>query len=233
MVHSCSTLWDGKKMDKPTLSSRAIRIGEFSLDTRTGELSGAGRKLQLTVQPLQVLLVLLEHPGELVTRDELVKRVWPADTFVDFDHGLKDSADAPRFIETLPRRGYRLIAPVDAMPEAAGQGPLTAAEPIPVEPAATEAPQVLVADSDKGLSVPQAAPRRKRRILYPALGVAAVACLAFVIVFAARGTFQKLLNRFRPARTEIESLAVLPLQNLSVNPEESYFADGMTDALIT
>src|SRR5215813_3057738 len=102
-----------------------VHIGSFTLNTATGELSRQGQKTQLTVQLLQVLLALVERPGELVTREELVRRLWPEGTFVDFDHSLNkavnklrdalgDSADQPSYIETLPRRGYRLIASVEA-----------------------------------------------------------------------------------------------------------------------
>src|SRR4249920_2371610 len=102
---------------------RVFRFGEFVVDTRTGELINAGRRTRLRDQPLQLLLALLERPGELIRREELTRRLWPADTFVDFDHGLNkamnhlrealsDSADHPQFIETLPRKGYRFIAPV-------------------------------------------------------------------------------------------------------------------------
>lgn len=106
-----------------TDSDRAspIRFGPFELDVRTGELRSPERLVTLTAQPLAVLLALLDRPGDLVTRDELRKRLWPDDTFVDYEHGLNtavrrlrealgDSADEPRCIETLPRRGYRLIA---------------------------------------------------------------------------------------------------------------------------
>src|SRR3954452_24810467 len=106
-------------------TARVIRFGPFAVDARTGELTNAGQRTPLRDQPLQLLLALLERPGELVTREELTSRLWPADTFVDFDRGLNkainhlrdalgDSADHPRFIETLPKRGYRFIAPVDA-----------------------------------------------------------------------------------------------------------------------
>jgi Tol biopolymer transport system component/DNA-binding winged helix-turn-helix (wHTH) protein len=99
-----------------------VRFGVFELDLRSGELRKSGARLNLQQQPLQLLSVLLEQPGELVTRDELRKRLWPDDTFVDFEHGLNaavkrlrdtlgDSADSPRFVETVPRRGYRFIAP--------------------------------------------------------------------------------------------------------------------------
>ena len=104
-------------------TSQVIRFGIFEVDLQSGELRKAGLKLKLTGQPFQVLAVLMEHPGEVVTREELQKRLWP-DTFVDIDHNLNtainkirevlgDSAESPRFVETLPRRGYRFIAPVE------------------------------------------------------------------------------------------------------------------------
>src|SRR5918993_5826165 len=100
-----------------------VRFGVFELDLNTGELRKAGARINLPEQPFQVLEALLDRPGELVTREELRQRLWPADTFVDFEQGLNaavrrlrdalgDSADTPRFVETLPRRGYRFIAPV-------------------------------------------------------------------------------------------------------------------------
>ena len=98
----------------------AIRFGDFELDVTAGELYRNGSKLRLQEQPLQILQILLQHAGELVTREELRKWVWPGDTFVDFDHGINnavkrlrealgDTTDPPRFIETLPRRGYRFL----------------------------------------------------------------------------------------------------------------------------
>jgi DNA-binding winged helix-turn-helix (wHTH) protein len=106
-----------------------VRFGVFDLDLRSGELRKSGVRVKLADQPFRVLAVLLEHPGELVTRDELRSRVWPADTFVDFEHGLNagikrlrdalgDSAEHPRYIETVPKRGYRFIAPIDGGPTA-------------------------------------------------------------------------------------------------------------------
>jgi DNA-binding winged helix-turn-helix (wHTH) protein len=105
-------------------SAGLIRFGVFELDRQSGELRKAGVRVALQEQAFQVLTVLLERPGDLVTRDELRQRLWPHGTFVDFEHGLNavvnrlrdtlgDSADAPRFVETVPRRGYRFIAPVD------------------------------------------------------------------------------------------------------------------------
>src|SRR5262245_25650861 len=104
--------------------THVVRFGEFELDVHAGELRKAGVRLNLTEQPFQVLSALLERPNQLVTRDELRQRLWPTDTFVDFEHGwnaavkrlrdvLGDAADTPRFVETLPRRGYRFIAPVE------------------------------------------------------------------------------------------------------------------------
>src|SRR5690349_21778287 len=115
-----------------------IRFGAFELDLSTGELVGSGRRLLLQGQPFQVLSMLLTRPEQVVSREELKKQLWPADTFVDFDHSLNkavnrlrealgDSAEEPRFIETLPRRGYRLIVPVH---QPAGSQP-------PVEPSRT------------------------------------------------------------------------------------------------
>ena len=102
-----------------------MRFGVFEVDLRAGELRRNASKLKLQQQPFQVLAMLLEHPGEIVTREELHARLWAADTFVDFDHSLnaavkrlrdalQDSAENSRFVETLARRGYRFIAPVNA-----------------------------------------------------------------------------------------------------------------------
>ena len=107
--------------------SRMVRFGVFELDVETGDLWNAGHGIRLQEQPRQVLLMLLARPGELVTREALRAELWPDDTFVDFDagvnvvvnrirHALRDSASSPRFIETLPRRGYRFIAPVASIP---------------------------------------------------------------------------------------------------------------------
>ena len=110
-------------MMPPPTTSRLIRFGTFEVDLRTGELQKKGLKIKLQPQPFQILAMLLEHAGDIVTRDELGHQLWPEDTFVDFDQGvnkainkireaLGDSPQTPRFIETLPKRGYRFIAPV-------------------------------------------------------------------------------------------------------------------------
>ncbi len=110
--------------EAPAPSRQAVRFGAFELDLRVGELRKAGLRVNLQEQPFKVLECLVERPGELVTREELRQRLWHGNTFVDFEHGvnaavkrlretLGDSAETPQFIETLPRRGYRFIAPVE------------------------------------------------------------------------------------------------------------------------
>ena len=137
-----------------------VRFGAFELDFRASELRKQGTKVKLQEQPFQILQVLLQRPGEIVTREELQQKIWPSDTFVDFDHGLYnaikrlrealgDSAETPRFVETLARRGYRFVGKIEC-------------------------------------DVPR-----------------------------------------------VRSLAVLPLENLSRDPEQEYFAEGLTEALIT
>src|ERR1700756_2763579 len=112
-------------------SHRRVRFGSFEIDEIAGELRRDGVKIRLQEQPFQILQILLERPGEVITREDLRKRVWPSDTFVDFDHGINnaikrlrealgDPAETPCFIETLPRRGYRFIATVTKNAEAGG-----------------------------------------------------------------------------------------------------------------
>ncbi|MFZ0880711.1 MAG: winged helix-turn-helix domain-containing protein [Candidatus Acidiferrales bacterium] len=163
-----------------TARTRAARFGAFEVDLRSGELRKHGIRLKLQDQPFQVLAHLLEHPGEVVTREELRQKLWPADTFVDFDTGLNsaikklrdalgDSAEEPRYIETLPRRGYRFIAHVE-------NGDLPA--PVPIEKRLATVPPV----------GPRSEPRKKRRFIVAA-GVAAILVVAALMtwrVFFAR-----------------------------------------------
>src|SRR5215471_13186490 len=151
-------------MELAVKTRSVIRFGDFELHAAAGELFRDGNKLKLQDQPLQVLYILLERSGTVVSRDELQRLIWPGDTFVDFDHGinnaikrlreaLDDTTEKPRYIETLPRRGYRFIGNVSSVAE--------------------------------------------------------------------------------PVAGNIRSVAVLPLENLSGDPEQEYFADGLTEALIT
>jgi DNA-binding winged helix-turn-helix (wHTH) protein len=127
---------------------RIIRMGVFELDLHSGELRRNGLKIKLQEQPFQILAFLLQHPGEVVTREELRRRLWPADTFVDFEHSLNaaikrlrdalgDDADNPRFVETVPRRGYRLVADAGVP----GSGQPAGAKHRPTAGAATALPQ--------------------------------------------------------------------------------------------
>ncbi len=117
-------------MPVPQNNSKVARFGVFEVDLRAGELRKSGVKLRLQGQPFQVLALLLEHAGDVVTREELQQKLWPSDTFVDFDHSLNtainkvrdvlgDSASSPRYVETLARRGYRFIAPVQSEAQSA------------------------------------------------------------------------------------------------------------------
>src|SRR6516225_5365596 len=120
-----------------------LRFADFDVDLRAGRLRKHGVKIRLQEQPFRVLTALLEASGEVVTREELRSRLWPADTFVDFDHrlaasirklrdALKDSAEHPRFVETIGRRGYRFMVPVEPVTPLVGTGPLQpATEPAP------------------------------------------------------------------------------------------------------
>jgi Tol biopolymer transport system component/DNA-binding winged helix-turn-helix (wHTH) protein len=131
----------------PVSGTHLVRFDTFELDLGSGELRQAGVRLTLQEQPLHLLTALVERPGKLVTRDELRHRLWPADTFVDFEHGLNaavkrlrdalgDSADTPRYVETVPRRGYRFVAQVEIVAEPAGDlGPIQTLDPIPIGPA--------------------------------------------------------------------------------------------------
>jgi DNA-binding winged helix-turn-helix (wHTH) protein len=123
---------NGELMPQPAPGATILRFDVYALDLRAGELFKSGRKIKLQEQPFRILTVLLEHPGELVTREELRRRLWSEDTFVDFEHSLNtaikklrralcDEADKPRLVETLPRRGYRFVGSVVDHPSASLQ----------------------------------------------------------------------------------------------------------------
>jgi len=197
---------------------RAIfRFGAFEVDSRTGELRKNGMRIRCQEQPLQVLVALLERPGELLTREELRQRVWPEDTFVDFDHALNtavkkiraalnDEADSPRYLETVPRRGYRFITPVqtEMMPGRTNE------EPAVSDVEAPEAHRPLI----------------NRRMVV----------LAVVLVALVGGGYYWSNHRARasdnnaPSRTMV---AVLPFENLTNDPSQEYFSDGMTEETIS
>jgi len=187
-----------------TEPDRLIRFGLSELDPRTGELRSQGSKVKLQDQPLQILLALLEKPGDVVTREELRTKLWPADTFVDFDHGLNaavkrlrdtlgDVAENPRYIETLPRHGYRFIAPVQRT------SPANLRLPIP----AVIRPRWLVA----------------------------AGCIVLLLIMAASYLLRRHTNKtVQPDRRVM--LAVLPFENLSGDPSQEFLSDGMTYEMI-
>jgi TolB-like protein/DNA-binding winged helix-turn-helix (wHTH) protein/Flp pilus assembly protein TadD len=179
---------------------------------------------------MKLLGILLEHPGEVVTREELRGRVWPDESFGDFDQALNiaigklrtalgDSAENPRFIETLPKRGYRFIADVSVLE--------ADARPKKLESVAGDPPAI---ESGQTLQVAGLAVARKRRLW---LTRGAIVALAIVIIISFSILSVWLFRSRGPAPAGIRSLAVLPLENLSGDASQNYFADGMTDELIT
>jgi TolB-like protein/DNA-binding winged helix-turn-helix (wHTH) protein/Tfp pilus assembly protein PilF len=202
-------------------------FGVFELDVRAGELRKHGLRVRLQQQPFQVLVMLLEHAGQVVGREELQKRLWPADTFVDFDHGLNkaisklrealgDSAESPRFVETVGRRGYRFLADVKVADSTPVRGP----EPVP-QPHPT--------DDARDRQDPAGTLAMLTHLLTPrARKISTFVLLALLASLAA----WKLRSGNRPSPI-IRSLAVLPLESLSSDASQDYFADGMTDELIS
>jgi TolB-like protein/DNA-binding winged helix-turn-helix (wHTH) protein len=196
---------------------RRVQFGDFVADFDSFELHKHGIRMKLQGQPFQILKLLLQRPGQLVTREELRMELWTESTFVDFDAGLNaairrlrdalnDSAEEPRYIETLPRHGYRFIAEVTNL--------------------ATETPWGGEATEDPPLNLPGIFTPAARSLLL-ALAVMSTLLVALLLRDNMRGLLVS------HAASPIRSVAVLPLANLSGDPEREYFADGMTDALIT
>jgi TolB-like protein/DNA-binding winged helix-turn-helix (wHTH) protein/Tfp pilus assembly protein PilF len=207
-------------------------FGVFEVDLRAGELRKHGLRIRLQEQPFQVLGMLLERAGQVVTREELQKKLWPADTFVDFDHGLNkavnkirdalgDSAESPRFVETVARRGYRFLAEVKGADEIAVRSP----EFAPAQLASSHPPASQTRDRAEFVDT-RAMPQSRLPPL--AWKISAFVLLAVIAAFAA----WKIHSRNRPA-SAIHSLAVLPLESLSNDASQDYFAEGMTDELIS
>jgi TolB-like protein/DNA-binding winged helix-turn-helix (wHTH) protein/Flp pilus assembly protein TadD len=210
--------------------SRRFSFDEFEVDLRSGELWERGNRLRLQDQPFQVLRVLLERRGEIVTRDELKQTLWPADTFVDFDDGLNtavrkirdtlgDSAEKPRYIETIPRRGYRFMGCLSDLRPAVISSPAEESNDSPVQEFSRSDPSAPVV-----LPAPAQLLSIRWRVLLTAAAALALFSTALVLY---RGSSAKGTNQPR-----IKSLAVLPLKNLSADPTQEYLADGMTEALI-
>src|SRR5271170_4793467 len=224
---------------EPLRQTLVVRFGTYEVCFQSGEVRRAGVRIRIQQQPLKLLEVLLEHPGEAVSREELRSRVWPNESFGDLDQAvniaiaklrsaLGDSAENPRYIETLPKHGYRFIADVSFVdadgrlrrPESTGPEPghqlhgNGLAAPVVTEPVHPV--------QDAGLAAPRERRLRPTRHVFMALAI--VMSLAILTI---------LLVRSRSRAPAIRSLAVLPLDNLSGDAAQNYFADGMTDELIT
>jgi len=222
-------------MALPVASTRIVRFGVFEVDLKACELRKHGFRIKLAEQPFQVLAFLLERPGEIVTREELRDRLWPGDTFVDFDHGLNnavmrvrevllDSSEHPRYVETVPRRGYRFVAPVE---ETSVPPPVPATielEGGSTSPASAASKPALAHTISEHPNVPRWFTSR----LAAAIAIVVVG-LAALLVFAIHAR-NVTTNQANAARST--SLVVLPLENLSGDKDQDYFADGMTDELI-
>ncbi|HEY6269487.1 MAG TPA: tetratricopeptide repeat protein, partial [Candidatus Acidoferrum sp.] len=215
-------------MEPPAQGARMC-FGPFEADLRSGELRKHGVRLKLQDQPFQVLALLLEHAGDVVTREELHQRLWPADTFVDFDTGLNsavkklrdvlaDSADEPRYIETIPRRGYRFIGfLVDPCPAT-----VLSSAPEPERHPAHETDSTQPAGS-----VVTAAESLSFTRLRLSFGAAAL-----LLFFVAGFLVYRNTGAGGARQPAIRSLAVLPIKNLSGDASQDYLADGITEALI-
>jgi len=218
-------------------SHQVAQFGPFRLDFRSSELFKDGTRVRVQDHSLQILMILLEKPGEVVMREELRQRLWHSHTFVDFDQGLNtammrlrhamgDVADAPKFIETLPRRGYRFVAPITF-----SDGPL---EPQREDPEAGQeasgVTQGLLTEDHPATERLRGADRRWRHT-----GIVAVAGALVVLLLAIGLNWGRLrallLHAQRPV--QVPTLAILPFDSLSNDPAQDFLAESMTEQLIT
>ena len=208
VLHSCS-LGSGMVVAASPAPISRLHFGVFTVDTGAGELNKYGIRVKLQERPFQLLVALVERPGEVVTREELRQRLWPDGTFVDFDHSissainrlrsaLSDSATQPRYIETVGRRGYRFLYPVSKTVPDGSAISATAST--------------------------RTSPRYRR--------VAVLVGLALVVLGAGIALALR-TSSGSGSSGPIRALVVLPLKNLSSDPEQEYFSEGLTDELVT
>jgi TolB-like protein/DNA-binding winged helix-turn-helix (wHTH) protein/Tfp pilus assembly protein PilF len=211
--------WGIPPVVRPVSQSQSIQFAGFEVHLHSGELYRDGKRIKIQERPFKILSILLESPGELVTREALRGRIWPADTFVDFDHSLAvavnkirealgDSAEVPRFIETVGRRGYRFLE----------------------SPARPQAIPVL---EENHQPLPQAVAAGSSRASRVGWRIAALMMTVALLALIVWGSSQIRKRRSMASVPLISSLAVLPLENLSGDSTQDYFSDGMTDELIT
>jgi len=229
-------------MEQNHRSARNVRFGMFEADMEAGELRKHGLRLKLSEQPFQILAMLVARPGEVVSREVLRERLWPSDTFVDFDHGLNnavmrlrevlgDSSDHPRFIETLPRRGYRFIAPVELKSTAPESSTQEAASVEKMAGASDISGKNGTGNSEVLVKIAQG--QHSRRFSLPRIAMLAAAVLAgSALISGITVHYVRGVNASKGKANRSSSLVVLPLENLSGDKEQDYFADGMTDDLI-
>ena len=207
----------------------SYRFGLFEVDCRTGELRKQGRQLKLRGRPFDILVLLLARGGDVITREELRQQLWQADTFVDFDHGLNsainrlrealgDSAENPRFIETLPKRGYRFIAPIEVPSVDVASAASAPPPPPPLPPPSSSL-------------LPEPTPSAPHQLSPPSRAILLLASGALAIAVVVAALYLKVARA--PAATSSRmTLAVLPFQNLSNDAEQEYFSDGFTEEMI-
>jgi TolB-like protein/DNA-binding winged helix-turn-helix (wHTH) protein/Tfp pilus assembly protein PilF len=228
-------------MNQSTLPATSLRFGAYEFDLRSGELRKHGIRIKLQEQPCQILAILLEHRGEMVTREQLQQRLWPSDTFVDFDHSLNtavmrlrealsDSSENPRFIETLPRRGYRFVAPVEE--KTASTNEASPAQPIGVGVSQTTDSKIDSASSPLLPALPAIAAKPEKRVQWPKMVTVTLSVLAILLAGAFALRYLKRPSLATATSSQLTSLVVLPFENLSADKDQAYFADGMTDELI-
>ncbi len=235
-------------------SPGGVRFGIFEIDFVSGELRKRGIKIKLHEQPFKVLAMLVERPGEVITREELREKLWPADTFVDWDLGLNsavtklraalgDSAENPRFVETLPRRGYRLIVPVEPIgtvqnasrlrPAAEDVRDTLASASARTQSVSSEDAELHVTESSIGRPIAEPVKVSDRKLT----GWLSVALVGTALALVGFGVWKWFGPRRVPGEGSLPQpryvIAVLPLKNLSAEPGSDYFSDGLTDEIIS